>query len=180
MKDTTRDFLQRYARPIGVVFVLVGVTVAGLLLPFSYARAVLGLLVVAFAVFFVWVRTPLPRVSSATQAPRPTIREHLKRTRAYLQRITIPVAAAWCVGVAIYATGMSKPEQQALGVGGGAIVLLMGWLFVRNQLRCPRCGTDFVKERAAEVGRLTFDPRAPEDLWDSCPRCGVSFNDPWP
>jgi len=180
MTETTREYIQRYARPIGAGFTLAGFIAATLILPRSYARAVTAVLFVAFAVFFVWARTPLPPKSSAPPAPGPTIREHLKRTRALLQRIMIPIVVAWGVGVTFYATGLSKGQQQAMAVGGGFLLLLIGWSFVRNQLRCPRCGTDFSKERSAQVGRLSFDTRGPEDLWDSCPRCGLSFNDPWP
>jgi hypothetical protein len=179
MKETTREFIERYRGLIGTLYIIVGVAIAALILPRAYARAALGVLVLAFAVFLVWVLTPLPRRTSSTQAPGPTIREHLKRTRAYLQRIVIPVAAAWWLGVAIYGTGLSNLQQQALGVGGGVILLLLGGLCVRNQLRCPGCGTDFSRERSAQVGRLSFDTRGPEDLWDSCPRCGLSFDAPW-
>ena len=180
MKETTREFIERYRGLIGALYITVGVTIAALILPRAYWRAALGVLVLAFAVFLVWVLTPLPHRSSATQSPRPTIRQHLKRTRAYLQRIMIPVAAAWWLGVVLYETGMSKLQQQAVGVGGAFILLLLGGLYVRNQLRCPGCGTDFSRERSAQLGRLSFDTRGPEDLWDSCPRCGLSFDAPWP
>ena len=62
----------------------------------------------------------------------------------------------------------------------GLIVLEIVELFVKKRIRCPRCGTDFRKERLAKVGRWSLDLRMAADLWDACPHCGVSFNDPCP
>jgi hypothetical protein len=127
------------------------------------------------------LRSPLTRLKPGLAGiPSVTIGEHLKRTSAYFQRIMAPLCAAWGAGVVLFVTGMSRIQQQALAIGGGVALFLIGSLFVRNQLRCPRCGTDFRKERIAKLGRWSGDNRGTSELWDACPRCGVSFNDPWP
>jgi rubredoxin len=59
------------------------------------------------------------------------------------------------------------------------IGLLSCGLFIRNRLCCPRCGTDFRQERFAKLGRWSMDPRGAEELWESCPQCGVSFDEPY-
>jgi uncharacterized C2H2 Zn-finger protein len=88
--------------------------------------------------------------------------------------------AAWVAVVTLFVTDISKIEQQTLAVGGCLTLFLIAWLFVRNKLRCPRCGSDFRKERIAKLGRFSLDTRGAADLWDACPHCGVSFNDLWP
>jgi ribosomal protein S27AE len=66
---------------------------------------------------------------------------------------------------------------QALSIGGGVAVALIASLFIRNRLRCPRCGTDFREARLEKLGRWSFDSRGSAGLWDACPHCGVSFDE---
>jgi uncharacterized C2H2 Zn-finger protein len=176
----SRSANQSHAGLIGGVFMFVALVIAALVftalaLPKSYIGAATAAVFTAFALFFAWARTPLLRSKSATQTGAPTIREHIKRTRAYFQRILVPAVVLWCVGLTFYKAGLTKLQQQGLAGAGGLVLLWIVWLFVRNRFRCPRCGTDFRQERIAKLGRWSTDPRGAEDLWDSCPHCGVSF-----
>jgi hypothetical protein len=156
-------------------------SVVGILLFPDHTKAAVAVGAVLLALFIAWGRTPLARLKSPEAGiPALTIRQHLKRTNAYFQRIMVPVTAAWVAVVTLFVTDISKIEQQTLAVGGCLTLFLIAWLFVRNKLRCPRCGSDFRKERIAKLGRFSFDTRAAADLWDACPHCGVSFNDLWP
>jgi hypothetical protein len=95
---------------------------------------------------------------------RRSIREHFKRTNALFVRIMVPIAGAWVAAITLFGTSMTKAHQQVLSIGGGVVVVLVGSLFIRNRLRCPRCGTDFRNERLAKLGRWSFDSRGSADL----------------
>lgn len=182
MKDSTREFVHRHAGVLGFVFFLLvmliwAVVFVLLALPKSYGDAGIAVLMVAFVAFFIWGRTPL--LKRTTPGAVLTIREHLRRTNAYSQRIIVPVVAAWIAGVVFYKGGLTKLQEQALSIGGAVVAVLVFYWIVRRRLCCPRCGSDFSKERIAKVGRWSFDATRPEDLWDACPRCGVSFDAPY-
>jgi DNA-directed RNA polymerase subunit RPC12/RpoP len=131
--------------------------------------------------FVAWVRTPLTRPKpTAGGVPLVTITERFKRTEAYFVRLVVPIVAGWVAVLTLVPLGIPKLQQQALAIGGGVLLLAISALLLRHQYRCPRCGTDFNKERIAKFGRRWMDARCPADLWETCPHCGVSFNDPWP
>jgi hypothetical protein len=130
--------------------------------------------------FYAWARTPLnPFESPVAGLPGLTIREHFKRTTALFVRITVPIAGAWVAAFTLLGTDMTKAHRQALSIGGGVAVVLIASLFIRNRLRCPRCGTDFREARLEKLGRWSFDRRGSADLWDACPGCGVGFDEPY-
>lgn len=176
MNDATRGYVRRHAKVIGGGAVFFGAVLAAFLFP-GYMRVVVGALLVLFAVLYVWAEYPLQRRGS-DRAPM-TIRHQFKRTRALFTRITVPVVMLWCVAVVFYGTQLSKLQTQAWAVGGGLALYLLAWLFVRDRFKCPRCGSDFKQERIAKVGRWSVDARGAEDVWDSCPHCGVNFDEPY-
>jgi uncharacterized C2H2 Zn-finger protein len=89
---------------------------------------------------------------------------------------------AWIATFVLIGTGFPLMQGQALGIGGFAVLFavmsLIVWLVIRSRLRCPRCEADFRAERVAKLGRWSMDTRGMTELWNACPRCGVSFNDP--
>lgn len=179
MSNAARDWIKRH-EVLAAVLAFFAVVV-GILLFHRHIQATVVVYAVLIGVFITWMQYPVvPLETSAAGTPVMTIGTHLSRTNALFQRVILPVVIAWIAAVTLFVTGIPKWEQYALSVGGGVALFLIGWLFVRNQLRCPRCGTDFSKERIALLGRWTLDTRGTADLWASCPRCGVSFNDPWP
>jgi hypothetical protein len=186
VKDSTREFFQRNAKPVGVAYIVViavitAVAGALLKLPNWYMGASVGFAVITFGVFFAWAQSPLSPVRrSSLGRPAPTIREHMKRTRAYFMRITVPIAIAWCVATTFYKGGLTPLQSQGVTIAGGLVIFGIAALFLRGRLNCPRCGSNFSKERIAKVGRWSFDTRGAEDLWDSCPHCGLSFDEPYP
>jgi MFS family permease len=184
-KETTLDWVRRHATTIGLAFFVLGTiftaVLSAIFAPHSGHRAMSVAVVVLFVVFtafYAWAITPLKR-SEARMAGSPgvTIREHFKRTNALFVRIVVPIAGAWVGAIMLFGTGMTKAHQQALSVGGGVVGVLIGSLMIRNRLRCPRCGSNFRKERLAKLGRWPFDSRDTADLWDVCPHCGVSFDE---
>ena len=184
-KETTLDWVRRHAVTIGLAFFLLGTGFTAVLFtffaPHSAHRAMsaaVAVLCVAFAALYAWADTPLKRSEApVVGVPGLTIREHFKRTNALFVRITLPIAVAWVAAITLFGTGLTKALQQASSVGGGLVVFLIAFLFIRNRLRCPRCGSDFRKERFAKLGRWSFDSRGSADLWDACPHCGVSFDE---
>jgi drug/metabolite transporter superfamily protein YnfA len=187
-KETTLDWVRHHATTISVAFLVLGTSIAAVLFtfitPHSERRAMsaaVAVLCVALLAFYAWARTPLKRPESPVAGvPGLTIREHFKRTNALFVRIMVPITGAWVVAITLFGTGMTKAHQQAWSIGGGVVLALIGSLFIRKQLRCPRCGSDFRKERFAKLGRWSFDSRGSADLWDACPHCGVSFDELYP
>lgn len=182
VKDSTREFVHRHAEVLGFVIFIVAMLIWAVVfvlfkVPKSYGDIGSAVLIVAFVAFFIWGRTPL--LKRTTPGTVLTIREHLRRTNAYSQRIIIPVAAAWIAGVVFYKSGLTKLQEQALSIAGAVVLVLVLYWMVRRRLCCPRCGSDFSKERIAKVGRWSFDTTGTEDLWDACPHCGVSFDEPY-
>jgi uncharacterized C2H2 Zn-finger protein len=136
-------------------------------------------LFVAFAAFFTWARTSLPRIAPKGPVRVVTIAEHFKRTRTLSVRIIVPIVALWVVLTDSYPLQLPKGERNALAIGGGAVLGVVGSVFMVRRLRCPRCGTNFKQDRLAKLGRWSFDTRGTEEIWDACPHCGVSFDEPW-
>jgi hypothetical protein len=176
MRDSNREYIRRHAKVIGVVTMVLGGVLSAFFFP-GYMHVSVGALVVLFAVFYVWAEYPLQGRGSDQGVI--TIRQQFKRARTLFTRITVPMVALWCVGVIFYGTRLSKLQTQAWAVGGGVVLFFIAWLFIKDKVRCPRCGTDFKQDRIAKVGRWSMDARGTEDLWDRCPHCGVSFDEPY-
>jgi hypothetical protein len=184
-KETTLDRVRRHATAIGLAFLFLGTTLTAVLFtlfaPHSARRATsvaVAVLTVAFMALYAWAVTPLKRSESPVAAvPGLTIREHFKRTNALFIRIIVPTAGAWAVAITLFGAGLTRAHRQAVSIGGGVVVVLIAWLFIRDRLRCPRCGSDFRKARFAKLGRWSFDSRDSADLWDACPHCGVGFDE---
>jgi hypothetical protein len=168
---------------MGLIMLVTALT-AALLFPNvgkTVVRAAVAVSMVAFAGFYGWARFPTaPRKSSITGIPILTIGEQLKRTHALFQRIMLLVGVSWCVGVTFLGPNLTVSKRNGFAIVGGLVLVLVGWLLVRNRLRCPRCGTDFKKDRIAKLGRWSLDARGTTELWDACPHCGVSFDEPYP
>jgi hypothetical protein len=176
MRNATREYLRRYPRLTGVVFMIVGTVLAAIFLPQSAAGPAMAALIVLFSVYFAWATTVVPKQPNVT-APSLTIRDHFKRTRGLFVRIGVPVVCAWCVGVELYPSTLTKGQRQAWAIAGGVVLMFAATLFIKDRFKCPRCGTNFKHERWAKLGRWSMDMRNPEEMWDSCPHCGVSFNE---
>jgi hypothetical protein len=174
-----REWVRRHHIPIGIGLALVFMFFGVVLFPHSPSE-VAAVIAVLIGVFITWVRFPLARLKlSAAGTPSISIRDRLRRTNALFQRVMVPVLIAWVVGVTLFATDIPKSQRQPLLYGGALLIALIGGLYIRGKLRCPQCGTDFRKERIAKLGRWSFDTRMTTDLWDACPRCGVSFDEPY-
>ena len=186
MKEETRDRIRSHAELIGVAFMLVAELVAAFIASFLFPNvaktvvaAGVAVSTLAFAGFYGWTRFPIAPGKSSIGIPIPTIGEQLKRTHALFQRIMLLVEVAWCVGVTLLVPNLTAAKRNGIAIVGGSMLFLVGWLLVRNWLLCPRCGTDFKKDRVAELGRWSLDTRGTTELWDACPNCGVSFNEPY-
>lgn len=183
--DNPREFIRRHAEMVSVaLFVSVAVLaalVAALIPGVTKQDVQVGsaVLFVAFAACFTWARTSLARVQPKGPVHVATIAEHFKRTRTLSVRVIVPVVALWVVAANCYPLHLSKGERNALAIGGGAVLGVIGALLMVKGLRCPRCGSNFKQERFAKLGRWSFDTRGTEEIWDACPHCGVSFDELW-
>lgn len=183
MKETTRAWIRKYAEIIGIGLMLLGgiltAFVAALLFP-SAGKTVMascvGVLVLVFAVFYAWARFPMPP-NLFSKVSTLTISGQLRRTQAFFQRVMLVVLVAWCVAVTLLVPKLTATQRNGAAIVGSLVLSFVGSLFVRNRLRCPRCGTNFKKERIAKLGRWSMDFRGSTELWEACPHCGVSFNE---
>ena len=156
-------------------------TVASMFLPDNLKRPAQWGAYVVFGVIFVWGYTARPSVPNPEGLPagQITIAEHLRRGTTRYTQILVPLIVAWIAGVVFYGGSLPKPYYYGLVCGGSVGISLLGALFMRKGLHCPRCGCNFRKERIAKLGRFNMDARGTADLWDRCPQCGVSFSDPY-
>ena len=187
MKEETRERIRSHAELIGVAFIVIVGLIAAFIATFFFpsvaktvVTAVVAVSMLAFAGFYGWARFPMVPWKFAIAAIQiPIIGEQLKRTHAFFQRIMLIVLVAWCVGVTLLVPNLAAAKRNGIAIGGGLMLFLVGWLLVCNWLLCPRCGTDFKKDRIAKLGRWSLDTRGTTELWDACPHCGVSFNEPY-
>ena len=175
MNDTTRDYIRRHSKLVGGAGLFLGMVLAALFLPRSLEDVAILVLIVAFAVFYVCAEYPLPRPAEVGSSL--TIRQQLKRTRTLFLRVLLPVVFLWIAYITLFYNRLPPLQRQALAVGVAVALMFIGSLLMRGSLHCPRCGTNFRQERIAKVGRWSMDARGTEDLWDSCPHCGVSFDE---
>jgi ribosomal protein S27AE len=75
--------------------------------------------------------------------------------------------------------GLTKLQSAAISFFSGILLGLLLTVFFRGRFKCPRCSADFRKLRLAQFGRFSTDRRIYWELWDACPNCGVSFDEPF-
>lgn len=179
MTEANRAYIRRPGTWICVGILAVGAVLSAVFLSASLQNIEFNALIGALAVFLIWKRFPVPPLSVAEQGSPVTIRLQLKRTRAIFQRSLVLVDVLWCVMVTICFAQRTTLWQYGLAIGGSLVLTMTASLFVKGQLRCPRCRTDFKQARIAEVGRWSTDTRGAEERWQRCPQCGVDFDDPY-
>ena len=64
-------------------------------------------------------------------------------------------------------------------IAGVVFALIMIPVF-NTVYRCPRSGANFLKLRKQQFGWFSGETRMFWQVWDTCPHCGISFDDPWP
>lgn len=109
-----------------------------------------------------------------------TIREHFRR---FQKRVNNARVAVGLVAAVIFLWREPRGSQlapYAFGAGFALAWLAVFALFLRKRYVCPRCGADFIQLRREMLGRFNPDRRLYWDLWEKCPHCGVSFDEPWP
>lgn len=156
-----------------MLFVIV---VGAIFLP-HYHAFVIGACAVLLAAFFAWATSSMPRQTSAVSGLPETIGEHFKRKQTLFLRIAVPLCVAWVVVWTFYPAHLTKLQRNGPAIGGAVVLMIIAARLLR--IRCPRCHTDFSKERIAKVGRWSMDTRGTEELWDACPHCGVRFDERW-
>ena len=108
-----------------------------------------------------------------------TIREHyelaFKRTKygTVAAGIVVVVALEWRY------PNVSKQQFLAIGLVMGVVFGVVLTLLGHFLYRCPRCHADFRKLRIKQMGRWNRDGRFYWQIWDACPQCLVSFDEPW-
>lgn len=180
MRSATLQWLWRHREATGHVLLFIVALAGAILLPkrLGEVAAFCGVLAAAGVI---WARTPLKPLKSP---PHESIREHCLRVRAWWLRIVVPVLAAWMAAVDLYVTGLTGSDKQMLALGGVVAGAVIAWVvFLKDRLRCPRCGTYLAQQRAARLRLLelfaSYTGLRREEGRDACPVCRVSFEEPW-
>ena len=108
-----------------------------------------------------------------------SIREHMRRFHQRVTRITVIVGVVTVLLFTWRYPHASGTAHYELGAVMGVVIGVVLLFVFRGRFVCPRCGADFLKLRRKERGRFNFDTRMFWQIWDKCPHCGVSFDDPW-
>jgi hypothetical protein len=177
MHETPFEYIKRHPKVAGGMFVALIVSIV--VLPRWAMPWVTGTYLVVFGSHYAWTITTLPKGTQTPLGKKFTIGDHLRRTRALYTRILLPIILAWIAVTTSYPPTLTKDQRMLLGVAGGTLIAILGFAFIKDKLKCPRCGSNFRKERIEVLGRFSTDARGAEDLWDACPSCGVSFKEPY-
>jgi asparagine N-glycosylation enzyme membrane subunit Stt3 len=175
MRDRIWKYFERYPAAASMIILIVGVILAAVFVPRPYQRIGTDACIALFVAVYAWASTPLPKVGPGV---RPTIRQEFKRTRQLFIRFSVIAAVMLIICVEYFAEPLSGVERYVIDIGAFLLMLAVVWPFIRKRFHCPSCGTNFKQARLAKVGRWTMDTRGAEDLWDRCPSCGVSFDEP--
>jgi len=136
--------------------------------------------VLAFTGLYGWARFPLAlRKSSIAEIPILTIGERLKRRTCSFRESCCSLAwhGAWA------SRSWTEPDSRP---GGTALRSSVAWCCSLSD-GCS-CATGYStraaaltskKGRIAKLGRWSVDICETTELWDACPHCGVSFNEPY-
>lgn len=115
-----------------------------------------------------------------------TIREHFQRV---LTRITYfavgPAIVVVCLLIWRY-PHLTRLQNAGIGLLLGLLCVPVLMLAFRRRFLCPRCGTDLGKLNQQEIRRerrergwFSVRMQLVWDRWSACPRCGVSFTEPY-
>lgn len=131
----------------------------------------------AALIFF--VRSAMGFLGQGASPNSPTIREHFQRAHR-IKRLVL-TAFAVVLGVLIRWRYHDLTRIQAdifLLVLLVPILIALG-LGPAGRCKCPRCASDLKRLQAEQVGRMRGGSQKPWELWDACPNCHVSFDEPY-
>jgi hypothetical protein len=104
-----------------------------------------------------------------------TIREHFVQLARRLNYVWVALAFA-IVGVGMWRYPHTSPFTIGLVMGAVLIgpIILVG----RRVFRCPRCQRGYQQMRKQQPDRRR-DLRMYWEVWEACPNCQLSFDEPW-
>lgn len=108
-----------------------------------------------------------------------TIREHFQRFMNSVSYIVVATAVLLVILIEFRYPHLTKLQNVAISLFIGIAFALLLMMFFRGRFKCPRCTADFRKLRRAQLGRFSTGRRMYWEIWDACPNCGVSFDEPF-
>jgi hypothetical protein len=115
-----------------------------------------------------------------------TIREQFQRVYRRIQRWAVGGVIVLACLVTWRYPDLTRLQNLGISVLLGVAILVILALLLRRRFLCPRCGTDLGKLRRQEVrqerrarGWFNVPMRLFWDVWDACPHCKVSLDDPY-
>lgn len=92
--------------------------------------------------------------------------------------VTVVAGIAMVVALWRYPNATKQQSWVFVLVVGAVFGMVIG-IFTRVVYRCPQCQGSFQKLRIKQLGRWPRDMCFIWQLWDACPQCHVSFDEPW-
>lgn len=108
-----------------------------------------------------------------------TIRENFQRFMTRVSYVVVAGAVVIVVLIDLLYPDLTRLQSAAIAFFVGIGIALMLMVFFRGRFKCPRCNADLRKLRREQLGRWNTDRRMYWDLWEACPKCGVSFDAPY-
>jgi len=131
------------------------------------------------AALFVFVRSAVGFARPRVSPNGPTIREYFQRSHGFKRLLLTVCAVILAVIIKWRHQDLTRIQVDALmGVLLLPIFFALG-LTPIGRVRCPRCGCDLKQLQSEQLGRMKRGTGKPWEVWESCPKCHVSFDEPY-
>lgn len=131
------------------------------------------------AALFVFVRSAIGFLRPGASPNGPTIREHFQRSHRLKRMVLAACAVILVVMVRWRYQDLTRVQADVFM----AVLLVPIFIAVGStaigRVKCPRCGSDLKELQSEQPDRTKRGLRKPWELWDSCPKCHVSFDEPY-
>lgn len=109
-----------------------------------------------------------------------TIREHFERVTNRIKRVVVIGVVILVVFLTWYFPRATWSQGAIFAVLGGLLLGIGLSLLLKTVYKCPRCGGNLRQTRPQQQpGANVRDARSYWERWDSCPTCGVRFDEPY-
>lgn len=131
------------------------------------------------AALFVFVRSGIGFPRPGVSPNGPTIREYFQRSHGRKRLVLTACAVILAAIIRWRYQDLTRIQADAfMGALLLPIFIALG-LTPIGRVRCPRCGSDLKQLQSEQLGRMKRGTGKPWELWDSCPKCHVSFDEPY-
>jgi hypothetical protein len=116
---------------------------------------------------------------TAVQSEPMTIREYYQRVQTWTKYVLAGVFITATFYIVFRYPKLPMWAYWVVGLGEAAVAMPILLVFMRRTYRCPGCEVNLMQLRVQKLGRRTGDRRMFWQIWDACPNCELSFDEPW-